>query len=85
MEAILGFLIQSAVVVIFFIMPLLIIIGLFTYKQDKSPDISFPDKIVIKIEHVSENSDGQSPCPQSHSAPSSEPSSPTGKEVASQD
>ena len=52
-------------------------------KEDDKPP--FSGDIVIKIEHVSENSDEQSPCPQSHSAPAPEPSSPTGKEESSKD
>lgn len=52
-------------------------------KKDHKPP--FSGDIVIKIEHVSENSDAQSPCQQADPDPASAPSSPTGKEVASQD
>ena len=51
-------------------------------KDNKTP---FSGDIVIKIEHVSENSDEQSPCQQSGSAPPSPSSSPTGKEGSSPD
>ncbi len=80
METIFIFLIQAALVVIFFILPLMLIIGLFTYKQDETPDISFPDTIQIKIEHVSKTSGAQSPCPRSENSRPSPSSSPMGKE-----